>query len=81
MVLFRSLQEMQELKRKEWRAKIDEKFQIRNPKLLNLCEALFPSNHKRDSVWNGPHSLFKPKGSSSNRSSSSLHRAVEALMK
>uniref|UniRef100_A0A1J3H0T5 Bromodomain-containing protein 4B n=1 Tax=Noccaea caerulescens TaxID=107243 RepID=A0A1J3H0T5_NOCCA len=77
----REQKEMQELKRKEWRAKIDEKFQIRNPKLLNLCEALFPSKNNRYSVWNGPHSLFKRKGSSSNRSSSSLHKAVDALMK
>ncbi|CAA7047188.1 unnamed protein product [Microthlaspi erraticum] len=77
----REQKEMQELKRKEWRAKINEKFQIRNSKVLNLCEALFPSNDDRGSVWNGPHSLFKRRGSSSNRSSSSLHKAVDALMK
>ncbi|KAG2317062.1 hypothetical protein Bca52824_020184 [Brassica carinata] len=75
----REQKEMQELERKQWRAKMHEKFQLRNPQLLNLCETIFPKSNNHSSVWNGPHSLFKrPEGS--NRTSS-LHKAVEALMR
>lgn len=75
----REQKELQELERKQWRAKMHEKFQLRNPQLLNLCETLFPVSSNHSSVWNGPHSLFKrPEGS--NRTSS-LHKAVEALMR
>ncbi|CAH2047182.1 unnamed protein product [Thlaspi arvense] len=73
-----NVEELQELERKRWRAKIHEKFQLRNPQVLSLCEIIFPNNNN-SSVWNGPHSLFKGRGGS-NRSSS-LHKAVEALMK
>ncbi|KAG5414893.1 hypothetical protein IGI04_002460 [Brassica rapa subsp. trilocularis] len=75
----REQKELQELERKQWRAKMHEKFQLRNPQLLNLCETIFPKSNNQSSVWNGPHSLFKrPEGS--NRTSS-LHKAVEALMR
>ncbi|KAL0718633.1 hypothetical protein Bca4012_067956 [Brassica carinata] len=75
----REQKELQELERKQWRAKMHEKFQLRNPQLLNLCETIFPKSNNHRSVWNGPHSLFKrPEGS--NRTSS-LHKAVEALMR
>ncbi|KAJ4887480.1 DNA-binding bromodomain-containing protein [Raphanus sativus] len=75
----REQKELQELERKQWRAKMHEKFQLRNPQLLNLCETIFPNSKNHSSVWNGPHSLFKrPEGS--NRTSS-LHKAVEALMR
>lgn len=75
----REQKELQELERKQWRAKMHEKFQLRNPQLLNLCETIFPKSNNHSSVWNGPHSLFKrPEGS--NRTSS-LHKAVEALMR
>ncbi|EOA34940.1 hypothetical protein CARUB_v10020024mg [Capsella rubella] len=70
----------QELERKEWRMKMQEKFQVRNPQLLSLCETLFPNDNNHNSVWNGPHSLFKRRGGGPNRSSA-LHKAVEALMK
>ncbi|EFH62979.1 hypothetical protein ARALYDRAFT_475449 [Arabidopsis lyrata subsp. lyrata] len=70
----------QELERKEWRIKMQEKFQVRNPQLLSLCETLFPNENNHNSVWNGPHSLFKRRGGSSNHSSA-LHKAVESLMK
>ncbi|AEE33487.1 DNA-binding bromodomain-containing protein [Arabidopsis thaliana] len=68
-----------ELERKEWRMKMQEKFQVRNPQLLSLCETLFPNDNNHNSVWNGPHSLFRRRGGS-NRSSA-LHKAVESLMK
>ncbi|KAF8087605.1 hypothetical protein N665_0576s0013 [Sinapis alba] len=75
----REQKELQELERKQWRAKMLEKFQLRNPQLLSLCETIFPKSNNHSSVWNGPHSLFKrPEGS--NRTSS-LHKALEALMK
>ncbi|KAJ0254504.1 DNA-binding bromodomain-containing protein [Hirschfeldia incana] len=75
----REQKELQELERKQWRAKMHEKFQLRNPQLLNLCESIFPNSKNHSSVWNGPHSLFKrPEGS--NRTSS-LHKAVESLMR
>ncbi|KAF2542844.1 hypothetical protein F2Q68_00031415 [Brassica cretica] len=75
----REQKELQELERKQWRAKMHEKFQLRNPQLLNLCETIFPKSNNQSSVWNGPHSLFKrPEGS--NRTSS-LHKAVDALMR
>ncbi|XP_020890598.1 bromodomain-containing protein 4 isoform X3 [Arabidopsis lyrata subsp. lyrata] len=64
----------QELERKEWRMKMQEKFEVRNPQLLSLCETLFPKDDNHNSVWNGPHSLFKYRNSA-------LHKAVEALMK
>ncbi|ESQ29636.1 hypothetical protein EUTSA_v10023369mg [Eutrema salsugineum] len=73
----REQKELQELERQQWRAKMHEKFQVRNPKLLSFCETIFPNNNQ-SSVWNGPHSLFKRGGGSSR--SSSLHKAVEALM-
>ncbi|CAN8244834.1 unnamed protein product [Cochlearia groenlandica] len=74
------LREQKELARKEWRAKMNEKFQVRNPRLLSLCETIFPDNNNNlSSVWNGPNSLFNGKRGS-NRSGS-LHKAVEALMK
>ncbi|CAE5960515.1 unnamed protein product [Arabidopsis arenosa] len=66
----------QELERKEWRIKMQEKFQVRNPQLLSLCETLFPNENNHNSVWNGPHSLFKRRGGSSNHSSA-LHKAIE----
>jgi len=58
---------------------MQEKFQVRNPQLLSLCETLFPNDNNHNSVWNGPHSLFRRRGGS-NRSSA-LHKAVESLMK
>ncbi|XP_010511376.1 PREDICTED: bromodomain-containing protein 4A-like isoform X2 [Camelina sativa] len=75
----KQLQEQKELERKEWRMKMQEKFEVRNPQLLSLCETLFPNDNNHTSVWNGPHSLFKRRGGP-NRSSA-LHKAVEALMK
>ncbi|XP_010470300.1 PREDICTED: bromodomain-containing protein 4 [Camelina sativa] len=69
----------QELERNEWRMKMQEKFEVRNPQLLSLCETLFPNDNNHTSVWNGPHSLFKSRGGP-NRNSA-LHKAVEALMK
>ncbi|CAH8392550.1 unnamed protein product [Eruca vesicaria subsp. sativa] len=75
----REQKEQQELERKQWRTKMHEKFQLRNPQLLNLCETIFPNSNNHSSVWNGPHSLFKRPGGS-NRTSS-LHKAVDALMK
>ncbi|KAJ4871154.1 bromodomain-containing protein 4-like [Raphanus sativus] len=75
--LLRLIVLFQELVRKQWRAKMHEKFQLRNPQLLNLCKTIFPNSKNHSSVWNGPHSLFKrPEGS--NRTSS-FHKAVEAL--
>ncbi|XP_010548903.1 PREDICTED: bromodomain testis-specific protein [Tarenaya hassleriana] len=71
--------ELRELQRKEWRAKMHEKFHIENPKLLPLCEALFP-NEKSKSIWSGPHSLFNRRGTTRTKTSS-VHEAIETFMK
>ncbi|GAV90210.1 Bromodomain domain-containing protein [Cephalotus follicularis] len=66
-------QDPQELQEK---AKLYESFQFENPMLLSLCGVLFPDNHK--SVWSGQHSLAQYQGP---RRISSIHKAVETLMK
>lgn len=74
---------MQELHEREMRAKLYEKFNYEDPKVLSLCGALFPEDH--NSVWNGPHSLFKQVGAVTDRSasgrSSSIHDAIKSFFK
>lgn len=48
-----------------------------NPMVLELCGTLFPDGHK--SIWSGPHSLARLKGST--RVSSSIHAAISTFMK
>ncbi|KAF5731812.1 bromodomain-containing protein 3 [Tripterygium wilfordii] len=64
------------LQEKEQRAKMYEHFLLENPMLPSLCGFLFPSNRK--SLWSGPHSLVPHQVTGH---SSSLHAAVETLMK
>ncbi|CAL1385593.1 unnamed protein product [Linum trigynum] len=55
-----------------------DKFRQEDPILLDLCTKLFPE--KRRSMWNGPHSLFAQQDPTPARVSS-LHRAIETLMR
>ncbi|KAJ4851414.1 hypothetical protein Tsubulata_030614 [Turnera subulata] len=66
----------QELKERQEKISMFKKFHVENPLLLGLCGTLFPGNDR--SVWSGPHSLFQKQGSTSR---SSLHAAIETLMK
>ncbi|XP_059313532.1 uncharacterized protein LOC132064542 [Lycium ferocissimum] len=70
-------QRPKELQNKHQKAKMLENLRyLENPSVMELSRTLFADDKR--SVWNGPHSLVKRKGSSRK---SSIHAAVSMLMK